>query len=55
MKQFIKGELNMNKKTILIVAAIIVVLGAGYAVARPDSGDSRGSMMGGLGSGIVNR
>ncbi len=42
----------MNKKTILIVAAIIVVLGAGYAVARQDSGDSWGGMMGGLGSGI---
>lgn len=42
----------MNKKTILIVAAIIIVLGAGYAVARPESGDSWGGMMGGLGSGL---
>jgi len=44
----------MNKITILIVAAIIVILGAGYAVARPDGGDSWGGMMGGLGSGIWN-
>jgi hypothetical protein len=42
----------MNKKTILVVAAIIVVLGAGYAVAKPESGNSWGGMMGGLGSGI---
>ncbi|MCX9081802.1 MAG: hypothetical protein OIN83_06360 [Candidatus Methanoperedens sp.] len=45
----------MNNKTIMVVAAIIVVLGAGYAVARPESTDSRGSMMDGFGSGIWNR
>lgn len=39
----------MNKKTIMVVTAIIVVLGAGYAVARPESSDSRGGMMGGNG------
>lgn len=42
----------MNNKTIMVVAAIIVVLGAGYAVARPDDGDSWGGMMGSLGNGI---
>ncbi|HMB44443.1 MAG TPA: hypothetical protein VKL21_01340, partial [Candidatus Methanoperedens sp.] len=35
----------MNKITIMVVTAIIVVLGAGYAVARPESS----GMMGGNG------
>ncbi|KCZ71953.1 hypothetical protein ANME2D_02010 [Candidatus Methanoperedens nitroreducens] len=37
----------MNTKTIVAVAIILAVLGAGYALARPGSGDSWGSMMGG--------
>ncbi|NJD52873.1 MAG: peptidase M4 [Candidatus Methanoperedens sp.] len=38
----------MNNKTILVIAAIIVVLGAGYAVARP--GNFWNGMMGGYGT-----
>jgi len=38
----------MNTKTILVIAAIIVVLGAGYAVARP--GDFWNGMMGSFGT-----
>ncbi len=37
----------MNMKTIVAIAAILVVLGAGYAVAGP----ANGGMMGGYGSG----
>ncbi|MDJ1421453.1 MAG: hypothetical protein M5U10_06025 [Candidatus Methanoperedens sp.] len=37
----------MNTKTIVAVAIILSVLGAGYALARPGSGDSWDSMMGG--------
>ncbi len=40
----------MNKKTIVAVAAILVVLGAGYVVARPQSGFWSG-MMGSFGTG----
>ncbi|MFZ3169318.1 MAG: PepSY domain-containing protein [Candidatus Methanoperedens sp.] len=39
----------MNTKKILVIAAIIVVLGAGYAVASP--GDFWNSMMGNFGTG----
>ena len=39
----------MNTKTILVIAAIIVVLGAGYAMARP--GDFWNGMMGSFGTG----
>jgi len=43
----------MNTKMILVIAAIIVVLGAGYAVARP--GDFWDGMMGyGTGNGMMN-
>jgi len=49
MKQTIKGDKNMNTKTILVVAAIIVVLGAGYAFAG--NGGFLNSMMGGYGTG----
>lgn len=38
----------MNKKTIVAIAAVLVVLGAGYAVARPQGGFWNG-MMGGYG------
>ncbi len=41
----------MNTKTILVIAAIIVVLGAGYAVARP--GDFWNGMMGSFGNGMM--
>lgn len=41
----------MNAKTIVAIAAILVVLGIGYAVARPESGFWNG-MMGGYGQGI---
>ncbi len=34
----------MNTKTIVAIAAILVVLGAGYAVARPESGFWNGMM-----------
>lgn len=40
----------MNAKTIVAIAAVLVVLGAGYAVARPQSGFWNG-MMGGYGQG----
>lgn len=47
----------MNTKTILAIAAILVVLGAGYAVARPD-GSFWNGMMGyggqGYGNGMMN-
>jgi hypothetical protein len=49
MKQTIKGDTNMNNKTILVVAAIVVVLGAGYAVAGV--GGFWNGMMGGYGTG----
>ncbi len=39
----------MNMKTIVAIAAILVVLGAGYALARPTSGSFWGNMMGGYG------
>ncbi len=37
----------MNTKTIVVLTAILVVLGTGYAVARPANGGSWGGMMGG--------
>jgi hypothetical protein len=40
----------MNMKTIAAAAAIIVVLGAGYVVARPSYGGFRNGMMGGYGN-----
>lgn len=43
----------MNAKTSVAIAAILVVLGAGYAVARPDGGFWNG-MMGGYGQGYGN-
>ncbi len=43
----IKKVKSMNTKTIVAVAIILAVLGAGYALARPESGNSWGSMMGG--------
>ncbi len=43
----------MNAKTIVAIAAILVVLAAGYAVARPESGFWNG-MMGGYGHGYGN-
>jgi len=49
MKHIIKGDINMNKKLILVVAAIIVVLGAGYAIAG--TGGFWNGMMGGFGTG----
>jgi len=49
MKQRIKGDTNMNKKTILVVAAIVVVLGAGYAIA--ETGGFWNGMMGSYGTG----
>ena len=44
----------MNIKTIVTIAAILVVLGAGIAVARPTTteGGFRNGMMGGLNNGI---
>lgn len=52
MKQRIKGDKNMNTKTILVAAAIIVVLGAGYAIAQ--TGSFWNSMMGyGPGNGMM--
>jgi hypothetical protein len=41
----------MNTKTIVVAAAILVVLGAGYALARPAQGGFWNSMMGGYGYG----
>ncbi len=38
---------SRNTKTIAAIAIILVVLGAGYVVARPGSSDSWGGMMGG--------
>jgi len=54
MKQIIKGEITMNIKTILTIAAVLVVLGAGIAVARPAANDGGfwNGMMGGLNNGI---
>ena len=49
MKQTIKGDKNMNTKTILVVAAIVVVIGAGYAIAG--AGGFWNGMMGGYGTG----
>jgi hypothetical protein len=49
MKQRIKGDRNMNTKTILVLAAIVVVLGAGYAIAG--TGSIWNGMMGGFGNG----
>lgn len=43
----------MNAKTIVAIAAILVMLAAGYAVARPESGFWNG-MMGGYGQGYGN-
>jgi hypothetical protein len=37
----------MNTKTIVAIAVILAVLGAGYVVARPGNGGSWGGMMGG--------
>lgn len=44
----------MNKKTIVAVVAILVVLGAGYAVARPTNGFWNGMMSYGNGYGYGN-
>ncbi len=44
----------MNVKTIVAIAAILVVLGAGYAVARPESGFWNG-MMGSYGNGMMGK
>ncbi|MBU4077843.1 MAG: hypothetical protein KKI06_14270, partial [Euryarchaeota archaeon] len=54
MKQIIKGETTMNIKTIVTIAAVLVVLGAGIAVARPAANDGGfwNGMMGGLNNGI---
>ncbi len=41
----------MNMKTIAAIAAILVVLGAGYAVARPAGGAFWNNMMSGFGTG----
>lgn len=41
----------MNMKTIVAIAAILVVLGAGYAVARQANGGFWNGMMGGYGTG----
>jgi len=41
----------MNTKTIVAVAAILIVLGAGYALARPAQGGFWNNMMGGYGYG----
>ncbi len=38
---------SMNTRTIVAIAIILAVLGAGYALARPGSGNSWSSMMGG--------
>ncbi len=43
----IKKVKSMNTKTIVSVVIILAVLGAGYALARPESGNSWGSMIGG--------
>ncbi len=45
----------MNTKTILAIAVILAVLGAGYVMARPENGGSWGGMMGGNrdGSGMM--
>jgi hypothetical protein len=43
----------MNAKTIVAIAAILVVLAAGYAVAKPESGFWNG-MMGSYGHGYGN-
>ena len=43
----IKKVKSMNTKSIVAVAIILAVLGAGYALARPESNDSWGGMMGG--------
>jgi len=42
----------MNTKKILVIAAIIVVLGAGYALAK--SGSIRNEMMGSYGNGMMS-
>lgn len=42
----------MKTKTIVAIAAILVVLGAGYAAARPQGG-FWGGMMGGYGNGMM--
>ncbi len=38
---------SMNTKTIVAVAVILALLGAGYALARPESGNAWAGMMGG--------
>ncbi|MCZ7380824.1 MAG: hypothetical protein O8C64_04510 [Candidatus Methanoperedens sp.] len=46
----------MNAKTIVAIAAILVVLAAGYAVAKPESGfwsDMMGSYGHGYGNGMM--
>ncbi len=54
MKQIIKGETTMNIKTVVTVATILVVLGAGIAVATPTANDGGlwNGMMGSLNNGI---
>ncbi|VVB95805.1 Uncharacterised protein [uncultured archaeon] len=44
----------MNVKTIVAIAAILAVLGAGYAVARPTNAGFLNGMMGGFGSMMGN-
>ncbi len=44
----------MNMKTIAAIAAVLVVLGAGYALARPANGGFWNGMMGGYGGMMGN-
>ncbi len=44
----------MNTKTIVVIAAVLVVLGAGYALARPANGGFWNGMMGGYGGMMGN-
>ncbi len=44
---------SMNIKTIVAVALVLAVIGAGYALARPGSGNSWASMTGGNWNGNV--
>ncbi len=52
MKQIIRGEIKMNLKTIVTIAAILVILGAGIAMARPTTTDC-GFWNGMTGSGMM--
>jgi uncharacterized membrane protein YkoI len=52
MKQIIRGEIKMNLKTIVTITAILVILGAGIAMARPATTDC-GFWNGMMGSGMM--